>query len=407
MIGQGDTTTVFRLSLADYRHEWQLSVCLIVALVAVLAPLFILFGLKSGLVDTLASRLIQDPHTREIKLVGAAKLNDEWFKTMRLRPGIAFLVPSTRSIAATVVLRNPNNSAQWTTTELIATAQGDPLLADISGTEPVGNDLVLSHAAASRLNLKAGDHVEASLSRQRHGQSEVVTFPLTVRAVASEAAFDRPGAFVPLDLLVDLEDYRDGVAVSPRGWEGSVSDDRPRLFSGFRLYARSIYDVAALSDGLRDQSMEVRTKAAEIAAMQDLDRNLGTIFWLVAAVAGLGYSVSLGANLWAGVERKRKDLAVMRLLGLRTASLVWFPLSQALVTSLLGTAVACAIALSMASVLNHLFAMSAWPDGVACQILTPHVMTGLATTLISAAVPAALAGRRASRFDPADSLREV
>ncbi len=406
-MGQGDTTTVFRLSLADYLHEWQLSVCLIVALVAVLAPLFILFGLKSGLVDTLASRLIQDPHTREIKLVGAAKLNDEWFTAMRSRPGIAFLVPSTRTIAATVVLRNPANSAHWTTTELIATAGGDPLLADIPGAEPMTGELVLSHAAASRLNARAGDHVEAHLSRQRHGRSEVVTFPLTVKAVAAEAAFDRPGAFVPLNLLVDLEDYRDGVAVDHRGWEGSASEGRPRLFSGFRLYARSINDVAALGDALRAQSMEVRTKSAEIAAMQGLDRNLGTIFWLIAAVAGTGYSVSLGANLWAGVERKRRNLAVMRLLGLRTASLVWFPLSQALVTSLLGTAAACAIALAMASLLNHLFVISEWPDGVACQILTPHMAAGLAATLVSAAVPAALAGRRASRFDPADSLREV
>ncbi|MDO8607612.1 MAG: ABC transporter permease [Phaeospirillum sp.] len=398
---------MFRLSLADYRHEWQLSVCLIVALVAVLAPLFILFGLKSGLIDTLAGRLIQDPHTREIKLVGAAKLNDEWFGAMRSRPGVAFLVPSTRSIAATVVLRNPANSAFWTTAELIATAAGDPLLADIPGAEPAADQLVLSRAAASRLNVKAGDRVEANLSRQRHGQSEVVTFPLTVKAVAAEAAFDRPGAFAPLGLLIDLEDYRDGVMVGHRGWEGSAPEGATRLFSGFRLYARSIHDVAALGDALRAQSREVRTKAAEIATMQDLDRNLGTIFWLVAAVAGLGYSVSLGANLWAGVERKRKDLAVMRLLGLRTTSLVWFPLSQALVTSLLGTAVAGAIALVMAGLLNHLFVISEWPDGVTCLILAPHVAVGLVATLLSTTIPAILAGRRASRVDPADSLREV
>jgi putative ABC transport system permease protein len=407
MIRLREIPAVLRLSLADYLHEWQLSACLVVALVAVLAPLFILFGLKSGLVDALAARLIEDPHTREIQLAGAARLNDRWFDDLRANPEVAFLVPRTRAIAATLVLRNPADPSLWTNAELIPTAVSDPVLTALPPFEQQGDELVLSHAAAKRLGVEASAQVDVYLTRQRNGQSEVVRFPTVVKAVAPEAAFDRPGAFVRLEMLIDLEDYRDGVEVSHRGWEGSQSEPRPRIYSGFRLYARSIYDVASLGNVLRSQSLEVRTKAAEISALQSLDRNLGTIFWLVAGVAGIGFSVSLGANLWAGVERKRKELAVLRLLGMRSGSLVLFPLSQALVTGVLGTVTASAIALAMATTLNSLFAASEWPDRATCMILPRHMVAGLIATLVSAALPAILAGRRASRLDPADSLREV
>jgi len=68
---------------------------------------------------------------------------------------------------------------------------------------------------------------------------------------------------VPLDLLVATEDYRDGVAVPELGWEGSPPLGGPRTYARFRLYATSIYRVAALESELTAEGIEVRTQVAD------------------------------------------------------------------------------------------------------------------------------------------------
>jgi len=70
--------------------------------------------------------------------------------------------------------------------------------------------------------------------------------PLTVAAVAPEAAFARDGAFVSVQLLEALEDFRDGRAVPELHWSG-LSANTQRTYPGFRLYTRSIQEVAGLS----------------------------------------------------------------------------------------------------------------------------------------------------------------
>ena len=45
---------VIRMSLRDYLHERLLSACAILGLAAVLAPLLVLFGVKSGIINTRA-----------------------------------------------------------------------------------------------------------------------------------------------------------------------------------------------------------------------------------------------------------------------------------------------------------------------------------------------------------------
>lgn len=64
-----------RLAFRDFLHEWRVSLCLIFALAAVLAPLLVLFGLKSGIIATMTERLRADPHNLEITLRGHQRLD--------------------------------------------------------------------------------------------------------------------------------------------------------------------------------------------------------------------------------------------------------------------------------------------------------------------------------------------
>ncbi|MAM77198.1 MAG: ABC transporter permease, partial [Tistrella sp.] len=55
-----------RLAIQDMVADRRLSLCQILALAAVLAPLLVLFGLREGVIGTMADRLVRDPANRLI-----------------------------------------------------------------------------------------------------------------------------------------------------------------------------------------------------------------------------------------------------------------------------------------------------------------------------------------------------
>lgn len=396
---------IFRLATRDYLHEWQMSVCFVLGLAAVLGPMMVLFGLKFGIVGAMMDQLIEDPGNREIRPVGSGRYDGEWLESVRSRPEVDFLVPRTRSIAATIELSS-GHASRIVPAELIASGQGDPLLAP-GAALPEGLDrVVLSRHSADKLDARAGDQLDGSLVRRYLGQQERVHLPLTVAAVAPEKAFSRDGAFVSVRLLEALEDFRDGRAVPELGWDGA-SANATRSYPGFRLYARSIHDVAGLRDAFAAIDVEVHTQAAGIELVQRMDRNLTAIYWAIAVIGLVGFSLSLGASLWANVDRKRKQLSVLRLVGFRTGDIVWFPMVQALFTAVLGWALAVTIYIATAWVINSMMAGQMEAGQLVCRLLEVHYLIALGLTCGAAVIAAGLAGMRSARIEPSEGLREL
>jgi putative ABC transport system permease protein len=399
---------ILRLAYRDFAHEGRISLCFVLALMAVLAPLLILFGLKFGLVDTLARRLVESPSNREILAVGSRRFDEAWFARISARSDVAFVVPNTRRIAASLSrLMHPTKGTDLRALQMIPTAPGDPLLGGSTAAPSGTAELVLSAAAALKLMAGPGDRLVARIDRHRHGRDEGVVWELTVAGVLAPEVLPEEAALVPLALLVATEDYRDGVAVPELGWEGAEPPVGPRDYARFRLYATSIYTVAALASDLAAEGIEVRTQVAEIAAVQSLDKNLTRVFWLIALVGTLGFLASLAANLLANVERKRRELSIVRLIGFPTVSLVLFPVTQAVLVAMLGACAAMALYLPVAIALNGWFSESLQAGESICRLLPVHVMLALAATLIGAASSAAWAGWRAARIEPAEGLRDV
>jgi putative ABC transport system permease protein len=401
----GSWFKVFRLASRDYVHEWLMSGCFVLALAAVLGPMMVLFGLKFGIVGAMVDQLVENPVNREIRPVGTGYYDHAWLESVRARPDVAFLVPRTRSIAATIELSS-ENSSRIVSVELIASDDGDPLLAPGSPLPEGLGQVVLSQSAAEKLDVASGDTLDGSLARRFRGQQERVHLPLSVATVAPVRASSRDTAFVSVKLLEALEDFRDGRAVPDLGWEGDPADTS-RTYPGFRLYASSIYDVAGLRDAFARLNVEVNTSSAEIELVQRMNRNLTAIYWAIALVGLLGFSVSLGASLWANIDRKRKELSVLRLVGFRTADIIWFPMVQALFTAVLGWALAVAIYLITAMVINDMLASQLESGQQVCRLLPWHYAIALLLTCIAAVLAAGLAGLRSARIEPSEGLREL
>jgi len=394
---------VLRLAFADLWHERVLFLCSALACAAVLAPLIVLFGLRQGVVAGLRAELLEDPRAREIVSVVNRTLEPALFERLGADPRIAFVVPRTRALSATILLENPERPGSGLRVELLPTAPGDPLLPGRSAMDP--DQFVLSATALQRLGVAVGGTVLASVARSRDGQREVLDLPMRVAAVAPASAALRDVAFATVPVLLLTEDFLDGTA-APDARPVREEEARLRPFAGFRLHAARLEDVPALDREFRLAGIEVSSRAEAVAGLLRLDRNLALLFLTIAGAGGVGYLVSLGVGLWAQVERKRRDLALLALLGLRRRALLALPLIQAAAVALVGAVLAIAIAVGVATVLNRAFAGSVTGERPVCLLTLPMAAAAIGVTLLGALLAAVLAGLRAGAVPPAAGLSE-
>ena len=142
--------TLLRLAILDLRHEWILTLCMILALAAVIAPLLLLMGLKYGTIATLRDRLVEDPVNREIKPLQTRDYPYEWFDEFGERDDIVFFIPTILRGASIVNAINPKTNVAERL-DLVPTADGDPLILENGGRIPGPSEAVLSMAAAQEL----------------------------------------------------------------------------------------------------------------------------------------------------------------------------------------------------------------------------------------------------------------
>lgn len=383
-----------------------MSGCFIIALASVLAPMMILFGLKFGIVNSMVSNLVENPVNREIRPIGSGSYRADWFKTMQARDDVAFIIPKTRALAASIQLKS-KTASRILSTELIATDDGDPLLQNVGVTPEGFYQVVLSHNAAQKLKVKKGDRIDASLSRQYRGKREREHITVRVVDVADLSVTSRNIAFISLDLLVATENFKDGKEVAELSWIGHEHNGEVRDYPSFRLFTHSIYQVEGLVNELQKLGIRVKSNTSEIQTIQTIDKNLSIIFWIIACVGALGFSLSLGASLWANVDRKKKELSVLRLVGFQGGNIVMFPVLQSFYTGFLGWLVAVLLYLMTETTINSVLAPELGIEQAICFLLPEHFFWALGLTMCTAIFAAILGGFRASNIEPSDGLRDI
>ena len=413
-------TTMLRLACKDYWHEFLLSACAVLGLAAVLTPLLVLYGVKFGVVQTLTERLRTDPRNLEISPVISGRYTPEYLAKLAAHPDVAFVLPRTRSIAATMDLSAGNGDARSVlVASLEPTAEGDPLLLRFGAavptmpqspdTEAIG--ITLSSSAAEKLHLKQGDTLNGKVERRFQGKVQTARVALRVTAVLPLAAQQKDVAYVPLPLMEATEDYRDGRAVpelgAQNGWTGEPRPQGERVYPGFRLYARGLDHVMPLREAFAVQKLDVYTHAEEIEQVTALARALNLIFALICAATAIGFLASTASSVLAGIKRKERVLGLLRLHGFTTGKLMLFPLVQSLLTALAGTALASGVYGVAAFAINKLFSASVTGMEQVCLLLPEHFVLAFAAVSGLALLAALAPALRAARVEPSEVIREI
>ncbi|MCH3719333.1 hypothetical protein LZB68_09660, partial [Campylobacter lari] len=89
---------IARLAGRDLWHDRLVTLCMIATLVAVIAPLLLLFGLKHGVVSAMQDELMRDPRNLEIRMLSSGSYDPAWIDELAKRADAGFVVGMTRSL---------------------------------------------------------------------------------------------------------------------------------------------------------------------------------------------------------------------------------------------------------------------------------------------------------------------
>ncbi|MGM0983382.1 MAG: ABC transporter permease [Pseudomonadota bacterium] len=607
--GHPPVLLVPRLAAAHLRSDWILTLCLVIALAAVIAPLLVLMGLKQGTIETLRERLVEDPVFREIRPAQTREYAPEWFDAVAHEPGVGFLIPTILPLSS-VLQVVPRGGTQPVVHDLVPTGPGDPLLLENGAVIPGDGEVVLSADAARQLNVTQGQALSVRVTRARGSVREVVEDELEVVSVLGPRAGQLARLYAPLDYVLDVEAYKEGFAAPQRGWRGTtpepylsydgallfietpltpiertglvintgiahltdasatrveavigrslpaeltayrlstpgttlrpsqlraldqklrgrkrvllpfvsdlalkdadgqplrllgrslsgkeadflglepvpwgaatgeppsgqrlrsflapapatspgdleitlegaaplalelepvgeVSGERPVVslellaalrtgmerpltlsadgqalemarggYRGFRLYADSIDAVPGLVQTLEAQGIEVIAEVEAILRIQVLDAGLKRLFGLIALLGVSGGTAVLISSLYAAVERLRRDLGVLRLLGLARRHVFFFPIVQGVLIAGIGLLASLVAYLGLATAINLSFADALMPGERFCTLSASQVLLAVAATLLLAGMASLVAAWRATNIDPAEAIRD-
>jgi len=400
-----------RLALGDWLHEHVLSLCAVLALASMLTPLLVLNAVKVGTVEALRSRLLQDPNTLIMIPAGSrtSGYTQAQIDEFTQRPDVIFAIPRTRDVAAELSFETA--SGGFAALSLEPTAPGDPRLTYHHVRQPEASlpvsTMVLSQPAARKLEAEEGQICTARLGRKRpDGILESVKIRFKLVGILPAEAVNHHVAFMPKEVLEDIQDYRDYIAVPGRGYSGDPAPTETRRFESFRLYARTLNDVEPLDAYLRAQGIEVITKAKEIANIRRINESLNSILVVVALAVGAGFVAFTVSSALAAVRRKDRMLGMLRLLGFSRFALLLYPITQTLFTGFCGVLLAGALSLCAAAGINALFASQLQGVSV-CVLKMPHFLAALVVVLLLAVVGSLRPALRAARIDPSLVIRDV
>lgn len=212
---------VAELAIYDLVHEWILSLCLVLAFAAVIAPLLLLMGLKHGTIATLRHKLIQDPVYREIRPAQTREYPAQWFGDITARPEVSFLTPTILAASSIISVVDPATRVTKIY-DLLPTGPGDPLLLENGGEIPERDQCVVTAAAGDELNLSRGDILKVRATRSSRGRREFGEASLQVMSILNPRASGIPRVYAPLSFVLDVESYKEGLAAPSRGWAGGT-----------------------------------------------------------------------------------------------------------------------------------------------------------------------------------------
>ncbi|MDR2461013.1 MAG: hypothetical protein LBE38_09590 [Deltaproteobacteria bacterium] len=368
-------------------------------------------GLRDGIIGTLTERLVNDPQNLEIVPLGIRDYPEYMFTRLAQLPDVAYVVPDTRIIAYTISLSRENYPNLQASAK--STTAGDPILATISPEMqiqgPQLTEIFISKPVAENFQVKEGDIIVATITRNVVGHVESEKVNLTVKGIFPLHVLNEKIILASLDFLKMVSDYQEDYAVPEMGWEGTRTRDasNPILYQSFRLYAKDMDSVERLRLALNVQGIDVITNAKRIADVKRLDRAFTIVFLTLLLVVGIGALASAISGSFDLVGKNRKSLACLALLGVPRGRLQLFSTVQAAISGFFSAIGACGLFFLVGNILNNVFTGEIENLPSICSLSITKLLISVVVVVVFMILASLCAYSALSDIEPSEGMRDV
>ncbi|WP_161569633.1 ABC transporter permease family protein [Veronia nyctiphanis] len=116
----------------------------------------------------------------------------------------------------------------------------------------------------------------------------------------------------------------------------------------FRVYSKSLDDLELLVDTVKNEGERLGVKALvspvsklnDVRNIQKLSNYMEKIYLLIASISGISTIFAVTASVYATVQRRKKDIAYLNMLGINKSKIVFFPLIKNMILILFGLSIA-------------------------------------------------------------------
>lgn len=409
---KGSSLIALAASMAtrDWLHEIVLSLCGVLALASILAPMLVLHGAHMGVVERMRENLLKDPTVLVLVPQGSsgAGYAPDFIKRIGELPGMRYAIGRTRDVAAELQV---SLGEKRLTITLDATSKGDPLIDNFDQNAPRSApgqlEIALTASAANKLGVKAGDKIQSSLVRRSaSGRMERLQLEFTVASVLPQLASGRDAGLVDMRTLLAIQDYRDNIPSDLLGSSGIHPVPAERRYESFRAYANGLDAIEGLQAWFNDHNTPVNTRAKDIASIRKIDSTLGAVIMLIAGAGCAGFFAFMMSAAEASVRRKWKQMGMLRLTGFSRSAILVFPLTQALLTGIAGCLFAFALYAIVAYSIDFMFASETGGESI-CVISVSFMILTFAAVQGLALLASGRAAWKAASISPSTVIREI
>ncbi len=201
----------------------------------------------------------------------------------------------------------------------------------------------------------------------------------------------------------------------------SVYDPLTREFSPvdkeirfFRAYAKTIDELEPLVAFIQKEGekqniralLEPVSRIDEVRNIRQLAGYMEKLYFLIAAISGFSGAFAIGANVYAGVQRKKYDLAYLQLLGMHRWAIFLFPFFKSMVLIIGGTVMAYAGYLLFGYLSDEIFKDALQSAASLTKISWRHAWILLSAIFFVGATTSVIAGISVMRIEPGEYIRE-
>lgn len=346
------------IAIADLRAAFARTVLDLLVTASVLVLVFVLWGLRSGVVNGYATAQLNTPEGKHVLVSPRGPIRARDIAYLRSMPEVGFVAAGIGNLNERIeMVADPTSSGRMAT--VVASGDGDPYL-EVDNIDLDKFSVAIGDDLQSALNLRIGDTVNLKIKFRETEPDEFLR--LTVAGVVRSSGWIERAAFVDRDLAaaLSIKSYAEPGRIDLQGIGNRFGVTDQDEFDTIRIYAKTLEDVPKLVKIINSLGWRSESREALIEERIALENATSIVFIFIVLFSSAVILTTFVLSIANRVIRLKKPVSVLISHGMSFNDVVSFLIAQNALLSLSAWILATAMAIIVSLLMNNM--MGSWVE---------------------------------------------